>query len=622
MQEYLFCTESRIVLGSQGDAAPRSIRLELLQCENRALLSGTLALGSAHISLVAAADRHSKLKSSAHHVRNLDDAIPPNSLAAFTQPYQRLGLYDPQSNTFVPVTPSDPGLAGKKVVVLVHGFAPGYLDWVKAAKKQGYVLTWWDTFLPERPPSISAAIPPESAWLLKGHTYPAQSSEIINNNLVVESANGMAQDLIKTDGPTTEVLAYTWLDESATSDENYHGIPLHGNISEANTTLNGERLAVALEQVLGPQFSGELQLIGHSHGSKVATVAADALMNSTSDPIHVNQLTILDSPETGALVVGDGLAHYNDANDNWYYLSDLNISDSSTVSATTTFVDNYWSFLGEPYNGIPYPDSNSSLSQIVDVELYPDQYPEFNAGRHTYAAYFYAGSSESSSSVVGMKWSPLSPSAAQYSPGSDLSYQQDWNFAHDFPTAKDQYNLDSTGPTQITPVIHSVALNPVTTVSRSHPLTAAGNRLTRRSLSTLNRASSEFILKNDPTNGASMTLTQNHSKQQSVTTSFTSAETGDAYGLRGLLFDYQFTNFIQGDKLNIYIDGKLGFRMDPYIIEPGNQPSSGQTVMQKGTISVGDLSDLESHTLRFVLTSAQKNSTSSVTVSSLKQYAY
>ena len=44
-------------------------------------------------------------------------------------------------------------------------------------------------------------------------------------------------------------------------------IPEESYRSEALTTLNGERMASALEQALGTSFAGKLQLVGHSHGS-------------------------------------------------------------------------------------------------------------------------------------------------------------------------------------------------------------------------------------------------------------------------------------------------------------------------------------------------------------------
>src|SRR5262249_42864244 len=154
-------------------------------------------------------------------------------------------------------------------------------------KPDGYVLTWWDTFLPERPGSVPASVAAESSWLLKGHSH----QDWPGSN-VVESTAGLAWDLTHFGNPNSNakldpnavVLAYTWIDDSATSNAStWYGVPTQGFKSEARTTLNGQRLAVALEQVLGTdaqfhevqngQSQGKLQLIGHSHGSKVVTVA-------------------------------------------------------------------------------------------------------------------------------------------------------------------------------------------------------------------------------------------------------------------------------------------------------------------------------------------------------------
>ena len=66
--------------------------------------------------------------------------------------------------------------------------------------------------------------------------------------------------------------------------------------------------------MLGASFTGKLQLIGHSHGSKVVSVAATALQQAK---MRVDQVTILDSPEDDVTVAGDA------ANFNWYFLKDL-----------------------------------------------------------------------------------------------------------------------------------------------------------------------------------------------------------------------------------------------------------------------------------------------------------
>ncbi len=203
-------------------------------------------------------------------------------------PLERLGLYVPATGQFVPVTANDPSLVGKDVYVIVHGWAPGYDTWVNAAKAKGQTLLWWNTFPTQfgYDPTISGGMPPDSNFLLDGNTVDG----------VVVNPTGLAETLAWMD-PNAAVLAYSWIDESATATSSVLGIPENASVAGAMTELNGERLATGLSVALGTAFTGKLQLIGHSYGSKVATVAAGALTQDKAANIHVNQLTILDSPE-------------------------------------------------------------------------------------------------------------------------------------------------------------------------------------------------------------------------------------------------------------------------------------------------------------------------------------
>ena len=349
----------------------RSTRLEVLQVEERLLLSATVALARAHGRVAA-------------------DALTPT-----LTPIERLGYYNPQTQSYeqlVDVRNYQSLLQGKDVYVLVHGWAPGYISWVKNYEDKFHqVLEWWQTI----PSNYHGAAEkrqyqaikkldtsgagPESPWLLDGYPDP------VTQNSTIVSAGGLTQDLLKTD-PNAVVLAYSWLDDSATSikTENISPfkdlpidipIPQDAYHSEAETTVNGARLAVALEQVLGTesQFGGKLQLIGHSHGSKVATVAADLLTTAPSaDRLTVNQLTTLDSPESDSYG-GPELAEAGATNDNWYFMQDLNISQNPSQStASSTFIDNYISAVDEPYDKIEYTKQGVSynLSQVVDTVLY------------------------------------------------------------------------------------------------------------------------------------------------------------------------------------------------------------------------------------------------------------
>ena len=95
-------------------------------------------------------------------------------------PIQRLAIYDTASGTFQPVQPGDSRLAGKDITVIVHGWAPGYLDWVNYEASKGHVLKWWETFpgqpgydpaAPEPRPGLGLAAPGRAAGHDPGRRY-------------------------------------------------------------------------------------------------------------------------------------------------------------------------------------------------------------------------------------------------------------------------------------------------------------------------------------------------------------------------------------------------------------------------------------------------------------------
>ena len=600
----------------------RSTRLQVFQLEERTLLSGAAAIRSAHDALAAPTARVAESRSvSLAATRDAKSATAPT-----LTPIERLGYYNPATQEFeqlVDVPDYTNLLHGKDVYVLIHGWAPGYIKWVdNYAKKYDQVLQWWQTIPSNYPGGASnpqyqaikkldtSGAGPASPWLLDGYPDPVKKGDTI------VSANGMAEDLVATD-PNAVVLAYSWIDDSATSIQTITiplvgykiAIPQDAYHSEAMTTVNGARLAVALEQALGTeqQFQGKLQLIGHSHGSKVATVAADLLTTApAADRLTVNQLTILDSPESDSYG-GSFLAEAGAANDNWYFLQDLDISQKP--SADSTFVDNYISALDEPYDVVKYTKSgvpsNPDLSQVIDVDLYA--WPLIENGDfeevHTYAALWYAGSAESGVTYgqkVGRMWSPL---VAGSTPPAQSYNEQAWHLLT--WKAREQYELT-------TPFINPSTIAPqFTTVKLSPPTNIPGVTVT-----------------NDSTYGASVTLTQQNSDSQSYIGTFKAS----AEYFSGLTFNYQFTNFTQGDELDIYEKTTnpkqpwaLAFTMNPFLIQPGPQPETGsQPEAMKGTISLANpsLSLNWTHTLKFTLTSPDANSTSSVTVSNLMQYYY
>src|SRR5262249_17868613 len=159
--------------------------------------------------------------------------------------------------------------------------------------------------------------------------------------------------------------------------------------------MNGNRLANALMTALPGNFAmsgGGLHLIGHSHGSKVATVAADVLTATQMANFQVAHLTILDSPETNSELVSAGDA----ANNLWYFLGALNTGRA----AGTTFVDNYISEFDRPLGPIqgfdPFTGQmNAHVQQVVDVNLNPTVLFDSTSfsDLHGYAFSWYAGAS-------------------------------------------------------------------------------------------------------------------------------------------------------------------------------------------------------------------------------------
>src|SRR5262249_37178959 len=208
---------------------------------------------------------------------------------------------------------------------------------------------WWWTYRPLlgdpiKPPSI------DSSWMftetMTDTTYRNYPDGKVDAFTI--SPQGMAAQILAAD-PKATVIAYSWIDDSATPTSNL-AVPENAYASEGLTFLNGLRLAVALQQALAPNFQsngGALELAGHSHGSRVATVAALALhvaavRNGTTSP--VKQVAILDSPE------GNNTALLDAANFNWFFLSQLKLGRDPFANPDTLFVDNYISEFDDLYD--------------------------------------------------------------------------------------------------------------------------------------------------------------------------------------------------------------------------------------------------------------------------------
>lgn len=298
-------------------------------------------------------------------------------------PIERLGRWD--GTAFVAVAPGS--IPDGQVTVIVHGLAQGAKGIVDAHPGPAPLLAW---------NAVRADGHRQFGWL-----------------------NTLAKATV-TDSPDRIVLAYSWIDDSAID-----GNPLNARYSQARTELNGHRLAQALEEAFGPTFSinDDLELIGHSHGARVATVAAVSLSEA---PAH---LALLDSPDNLKAQIGG-------ANNNLAPL--LRRLD---LGPDGTFVDNYYSSYGVPYGDLP------GLHPVVDVRLDPGR-DLFGATGHAYPPTWYQRSAASLDKGVGFAWSPLRRGEADHDPparGADLT--QDW-LLQGKPTAKRELDLEETGQHQ------------------------------------------------------------------------------------------------------------------------------------------------------------------------------
>jgi len=263
---------------------------------------------------------------------------------------QRLGKWN--GTTFVPVAADS--ISSNNVVAMTHGWAAGLLATYEAAQATNSdLVTMWNP----------AMVDPKT------------------NQPTISLFAKLAASLQSAD-PTSTVLMYSWVDQSATDMS-----ALAAYAPERATEINGHRMATAIDQVLSPSFAtngGRVHLIGHSFGANVATTAALAL----STPPR--QLTLFDSPEVNLARIGGA------KNDLRYKLTRLDVGRGPGQ----TFVDNYISLVGEPYAGYP------GLGQVVDVHLMP---PSSDPGvdKHQYPIGWYADSATDASSGVGLWWSPL-----------------------------------------------------------------------------------------------------------------------------------------------------------------------------------------------------------------------
>jgi hypothetical protein len=494
-------------------------------------------------------------------------------LARFV-PNKSSNPYVPQATDWVKVDKDDSSLKGD-VVVVAHGFAYGYGALVQNYdSKNNAILKWWQTI----DPKISGDLGPNASEMFIGANNGASPPTDI-------TPTGLANAILAADSKAV-VLAYSWLDESA-NDSLYNGEAT----SEAYTHMNGVRLAHALEQALPADFhssGGALHLIGHSHGSKVATVAAVTLQEDGKANDQLSHLTILDSPEDDAQSTFDT----NSSNMLWYYLGKLNVGTGSGQ----TFVDNYISYLGEAFGPIQGFDpldtttKSSSLQNVVDVNLTAGT-NALNLGdvnSHAYAFNWYSGaiqkwtSNTKPESVLGGE-SVLNPSDLGTLDGS---YTQAMKKATDLQfslTAGNQTNTESV----------STSFTDLT--------------FTSQSVTTDSTYDSSGVTLKETGKGAGAGFT---GKFDVVGGRFSGQ-------FSGISFNYHFTTPGEGDQLLIYVNtGSAGGQELHYAMTG----TVAGTQEQFATLSLGSLAHHLTGNVEIQLVSPKSSTGAAVTITNMQQF--
>lgn len=260
--------------------------------------------------------------------------------ASTIPPRERLGRWD--GTRFVDVSAGS--LPPSTLRVLVHGWTPGWdRGPIQREHQRGWELT-------------SGTGQPFEPWM-----------------------NELA-DMIVTHDPHAVVVAYSWADESSTT----QALREHRR-ALTRTTAFGQILAQALESALASNFyadNGRIQLIGHSYGARVAAVAATEMSRPPA------QLTMFDVP--------DGI------------LTEITRSEADMPAllerlpigwgAGRVFIDNYVSMIGRRYAW------REGLGAVRDVSLAPPFGSLNYRRRHLYPMRFYAASPGHG---FGYDWSPL-----------------------------------------------------------------------------------------------------------------------------------------------------------------------------------------------------------------------
>ncbi|MGF1464568.1 MAG: hypothetical protein ACFCGT_00410 [Sandaracinaceae bacterium] len=263
---------------------------------------------------------------------------PRTTLGPSVPPLARLGRY--VDGRFERV--SARSLPPSHLYVLVHGWAPG----------------WFHR------PGVD-------------RTAPSWASEDATGRPFEPWVGELAAAITRVD-PHAVVVAYSWLEDAVTG-----RFFLAQRRAYAATNLHGDILADALEDATGLEFAarhGQVHLIGHSFGARVAAFAALR--------IRPRQLTLFDPPDTAVTYMTGTPARLAPV------LRGLPLGPNPGE----VFVDNYVSAVGGTYH------HRAGLAGVVDVALAPPYGIADYTRRHVYAPEFYA---HTANRDYGFGWSRL-----------------------------------------------------------------------------------------------------------------------------------------------------------------------------------------------------------------------
>lgn len=321
--------------------------------------------------------------------------------------------------------------------------------------------------------------------------------------------------------PGSTVLMYNWLDDSSTEGVDWgYQLANRASQSRSKTDVNGHRLATAMYLACGMEAGNDpdLHFVGHSHGARVAAIAAWDLQRLDR---QVEHLTVMDSPEIGHHVAFGNWAGAINHLHNAFAKLDYGRDEDDT------FVENYFSLLGGTYADV--------AGDIVNVKLVPQDGWFAPVESHDYPKEWYAKANESGSTDIGVAWSPL---LGTYYQGLDSHYVQDWETA---PGLFDEFRE---------------------LVLRSETGTIGPDYREEYPLGYLSLLTEGDVVTDD----AGATLTEQSPAYWDVL-----FETGpDDIALE---FEYEFLDGGDGDELGLWIDGELRFLMAGYLAPEGVQDS-------------------------------------------------